>query len=98
LITLLAPGFSERPEQLAWAIAFTRITFAYLGCLAIVSQYGAMLNAEGKFVAAASAPIMLNLAMTAMLAVAWLFPTAGHAAAYGVLVGGLLELVLLYAG
>lgn len=98
LITLLAPGFSERPEQLAWAIEFTRITFAYLGCLAIVSQYGAMLNAEGKFVAAASAPILLNLAMTAMLVVAWLFPTAGHAAAYGVLAGGLLELAFLYAG
>ena len=68
-ITLLAPGFSERPEQLAWAIEFTRITFAYLGCLAIVSQYGAMLNAEGRFVAAASAPILLNLAMTAYCSV-----------------------------
>src|SRR6185503_9958859 len=98
LITLLAPGFTERPEQLAWAIEFTRITFAYLGCLAIVSQYGAMLNAEGKFVAAASAPVLLNIAMTLMLLAAWLFPTAGHAAAYGVLAGGVLELVLLYAG
>lgn len=98
LIGLLAPGFGERPEQLAWAIEFTRITFAYLGCLAIVSQYGAMLNAEGKFVAAASAPILLNLAMTATLLMVWLFPTAGHAAAYGVLLGGFLELVLLYAG
>ena len=70
----------------------------YLGCLAIVSQYGAMLNAEGKFVAAASAPILLNLAMTAALLMVWLFPTAGHAAAYGVLVGGVLELALLYIG
>src|SRR6185295_16903569 len=57
LMMVLAPGFSARPEQLALATEFTRITFAYLGCVAIVSQYGAMLNAEGRFVAAASAQI-----------------------------------------
>jgi putative peptidoglycan lipid II flippase len=96
LMQLLAPGFSERPEQLALATEFTRITFAYLACIAIVSQYGAMLNAEGRFVAAAFAPVLLNLTMAAMLLAAWMFPTAGHAAAYGVLLGGVLELALLF--
>ncbi len=96
VVAILAPGFSARPEQLALATDFTRITFAYLFCVALVSQFGAMLNAEQRFTAAASSPILTNLTMAAMLALAWEFPTAGHAAAYGVLVGGLAELTLLF--
>lgn len=96
VIRLLAPGFSERPEQLTLAADLTRITFAYLFCVALVSQFGAMLNAEQRFAAAASSPILTNLTMTAMLAMYWLFPTAGHAAAAGVLLGGFCELTLLF--
>ena len=96
VVTILAPGFGQRPEQLALAIDFTRITFAYLFCVALVSQFGAMLNAEQRFTAAASSPILTNIAMASMLTLAWTFPTAGHAAAYGVLVGGLAELTLLF--
>ena len=96
VVTILAPGFVARPEQMALATDFMRITFAYLACVALVSQFGAMLNAEARFTAAASSPILLNLTMLTMLALAWEFPTAGHAASYGVLVGGLMELTLLF--
>jgi putative peptidoglycan lipid II flippase len=95
IVTALAPGFVARPDQMAVAVDLTRITFAYLLCVAVVTHLGDMLNAEGNFWPAAAAPICLNLAMAGMLSVAFLFPTAGHAAAWGVLAGGVAEVMLL---
>jgi len=95
VVAVLAPGFTERPEQMALAVELTRITFAYLLCVAIVTHLGGMLNAERKFWAAAAAPICLNLAMAASLSVAFIYPTAAHAAAWGVFAGGVAEVVLL---
>jgi putative peptidoglycan lipid II flippase len=48
-----------------------------------------------RFAAAAAAPILLNLSMAATLYFAAFFPTAGHAAAWGVLIAGLLEVLLV---
>src|SRR2546423_13547992 len=48
-----------------------------------------------RFEAAAAAPIFLNLSMMATLALAAFFPSAGHAAAWGVLIAGVLEFLLL---
>jgi len=95
IVAALAPGFTARPEQMALAVDLTRITFSYLLCVAVVTHLGGMLNAEGKFWAAAAAPVCLNVAMAAMLTVAFLFPSAAHAAAWGVFAGGVGEVVLL---
>src|SRR6185295_10147787 len=43
----------------------------------------------------AAAPILLNIAMVISLLLAFLFPTAAHAAAWGVFAGGIAELFLL---
>src|SRR5262249_3439718 len=43
----------------------------------------------------AAAPILLSLSMMATLALAGFFPTAGHAAAWGMLIAGVLEVALL---
>lgn len=95
LVAFLAPGYVGKPEQMSLAVDLTRITFAYLLCIAVVTHLGGMLNAEKKFWAAAAAPILLNIAMAASLSVAFLFPSAGHAAAWGVVAGGVAELLLL---
>jgi putative peptidoglycan lipid II flippase len=60
-----------------------------------VTLYSGILNALARFAAAAAAPILLNLSMMAALAVAILFPTPGHAAAWGVLIAGVLEALLV---
>ena len=91
----LAPGFTERPEQMTLAVELTRITFAYLLCLAVVTHLGDTLNAEKTFWPAAAAPVLLNMAMIAALSVSFWFPTAAHAAAWGVFAGGFAELALL---
>jgi len=95
IIAVLAPGFSDNPDQQALAVELTRITFPYLFSIAIVTQLSSMLNAAEKFRAAAAAPILLNLSMIVALACAQFFPTAAHAVAYGVLVAGILELLFI---
>jgi len=97
MIALVAPGFVNDPERFAPAVELTRITFPYLLLVTLVTLYGGILNAIGRFAAPAAAPILLNLSMLATLALAVFFPTAGHAAAWGVLIAGCLE-VLLVAG
>jgi putative peptidoglycan lipid II flippase len=92
---ILAPGCSDDPEQRRLAIELTRITFPYLLLITLVTLYGGMLNVMHRFASAAAASILLNLSMMAALALAAFFPTAGHAAAWGVLISGFLQYFLL---
>src|SRR5260370_752687 len=95
VIAILAPGFSDDPARGKLAIELTRITFPYLLLITLVTLYGGMLNVMHRFASAAAAPIFLNLSMMATLALAAFFPSAGHAAAWGVLIAGFLEFSLL---
>lgn len=95
VIDLLAPGFSRDPERFSLAVELTRITFPYLLLVTLVTLYSGILNALQRFAAAAAAPILLNLSLIFALALAAFFPTAGHAAAWGVLVAGILEFLLV---
>ena len=95
VIGILAPGFSDDPARGELAIALTRITFPYLLLITLVTLYGGMLNVMHRFASAAAAPIFLNLSMMATLALAAFFPGAGYAAAWGVLIAGILEFLLL---
>src|ERR1700710_1080970 len=94
-ISILAPGFSQDPAQRHLAIELTRITFPYLLLITLVTLYGGMLNVMHRFASAAAASIFLSLSMMATLALAAFFPTAGHAAAWGVLISGFLQYFLL---
>jgi putative peptidoglycan lipid II flippase len=96
-ISLLAPGFAGDPERFRLAVELTRITFPYLLLISLVTLYGGILNALQRFASPAAAPILLNLSMMATLALAWFFPSAGHAAAWGVFIAGCLEALLVAA-
>src|SRR5204863_9373374 len=67
----------------------------HLLLVTLVTLYGGILNALDRFAAAAAAPILLNLSMMMTLVLAAFFPTAGHAAAWGVLLAGILEFLLV---
>ena len=75
------------------------ITFPYLILTLVAVQLSAMLNAIEKFWAAAAWSNLLNLAMIATL-IAWhWFPNAAYAAAWGVLLGGVAQLIfIVWAG
>jgi putative peptidoglycan lipid II flippase len=99
IIRVLAPGFMNNPEQFALTVSLARITFPYLILTLVAVQLSAMLNAIEKFWAAAAWSNLQNLAMIATL-IAWhWFPNAAYAAAWGVLLGGVAQLIfILWAG
>jgi putative peptidoglycan lipid II flippase len=92
----MAPGFTDEPDKLALAVEFSRITFPYLLCTAVMALMAGVLNGLGRFAAAAAAPIVLNLFMLAALLLL-VEPTgsAGHALSWGVVAAGVGQVVLL---
>src|SRR3954452_8283634 len=97
IVRLLAPGFSADPAKFDLAVTLTRIAFPYLLFVTIVTLLQGVLNTHERFAAAAAAPILLNVSIVAALALTSLFPTAGHAAAWGVAAAGVLEFLLVWA-
>jgi putative peptidoglycan lipid II flippase len=95
VIEVLAPGFSHEPHRFALAVSLTRITFPYLLLITLVTLWGGILNALHRFAAAAAAPILLNASMMATLALYVWFGGAPYAAAWGVLISGVLQALLV---
>lgn len=93
LVRLLAHGFEADPAKFDLAVTLTRITFPYLLCITLVTLHSGTLNAHRLFAAAAFNPVILNVVMIGFLGVAFVFPDAGVAAAVGVTVSGLVQLV-----
>ena len=97
---VLAPGFSSDPAKFDLAVLLTRIAFPYLTLVSLVALYSGVLNARGRFAAAAFAPVFLNVALiAALLAVFWLGyagdPRAGIWLSWGTVVGGVAQLALV---
>ena len=95
VVGLLAPGLADDPMRFDLAIALTRITFPYLVLVSIETLFAGVLNANNRFAAAAGAPVLLNLSVVATLLLAPLFADAGHAAAWGVLLAGVAQVLLV---
>ncbi|MDE2181741.1 MAG: murein biosynthesis integral membrane protein MurJ [Alphaproteobacteria bacterium] len=95
VVMALAPGFQRHPGQFELATALARIEFPYLIMTVSSVQLSAMLNAVGRFAAAAAWSILLNLTMIATLLLARWFPNAAYAAACGVFLGGVAQLAFI---
>ncbi|MCO4053564.1 MAG: murein biosynthesis integral membrane protein MurJ [Bosea sp.] len=95
IVAAIAPGQRANPDQLALTVALARIAFPYLLFITLVTLQAGLLNAVDKFAAAAFAPVLLNVSVVAAMAVAFLFPSAAHAAAWGVAIAGVAEWALL---
>ena len=94
VVDLLAPGFRRNPHDFALAVSFTRITFPYLLFITINTLQSGTLNANGRFAAAAFAPVLLNVSTIVFLSIAFLFPNAGYAASVGTMASGVLQVAL----
>ena len=99
IIRVLAWGWNDDPVRFNLTVSLARITFPYLILTLVAVQLSAMLNAIEKFWAAAAWSNLQNLAMIATV-IAWRwFPNAAYAAAWGVLLGGVAQLVfIVWAG
>ena len=95
LVYLFAAGFADDPEQFGLTIELTRWMFPYLMLVSVVAWAMGVLNAERRFATPAAAPISLNLAIIASaLVVAPLLDQPIFALAYGVLAGGIAQVLL----
>ena len=94
LIRVVAPGFHE-PEKFALTVALTRVTFPYILFITLVSLAAGILNTWNRFLIPALTPSLLNIALICMglFAAPW-FDQPVMALAWGVLLGGALQLLL----
>ena len=60
LVWLMAAGFAG-DERFALTVEYGRITFPYILLISLASMISGVLNANGRFTAAAAAPVLLNL-------------------------------------
>lgn len=103
LIMLIAPGFHGTPDKFDLAVLLTRITFPYLLCMSLTALTAGILNALGRFSAAAAAPILLNVILSIALVIAaalGLFrkPEAAMILSWGIFVAGFAQLAFLTLG
>ena len=90
IIAVIAPGLPDKPL----ASDLLRIVFPYILFISLVALAAGMLNTQGRFRAAAAAPILLNISIiTASLWVAPHFTRPVFALAWAVFIGGALQLL-----
>ncbi|WP_347138746.1 murein biosynthesis integral membrane protein MurJ [Paracoccus sp. SSK6] len=70
LVWLMASGFAG-DERFPLAVQYGRIMFPYILLISLASMISGVLNANGRFTAAAAAPVLLNLLFIAAMAIAW---------------------------
>ncbi len=96
LVFLMASGFAG-DERFDLAVLFGRIAFPYILLISLAALLSGVLNATGRFVAAAAAPVLLNVLFISTLSLAallgWDF---GLTLAWTVPIGGIAQLALVW--
>ena len=96
LVWAMASGF-QGDMRFGLAVEFSRITFPYILMISLTALLSGILNATGRFAAAAFAPVVLNLGLlTAMGLALWLGWPVGPALAWSVPLAGVAQLALVW--
>ncbi|MEM6910758.1 MAG: murein biosynthesis integral membrane protein MurJ [Verrucomicrobiota bacterium] len=103
IMAIFTQGFRERPETMALAVAYGRIAFSYLLCMALAAHLSGVLNTLRVYAMPALAPVLLNLVFLTGLGV--VVPLlgfsqspieAGYVAVWCVFVAGFAQLAVLW--
>lgn len=96
----IAPGFADDPGQLAATTTLALIMFPYLICMSLAAMMAGMLNSLRRYLAAAIAPVFLNVILVSVLAVVWFRGMEGRVVgemlAWGVLSAGIVQLAIVW--
>ncbi len=104
LVTMMASGFLGT-ERFDLAVYYGRIAFPYILFISLTALLSGVLNATGRFTAAAAAPILLNVVFVLTLVVMAMTcecsgpdgqSTIGQALAYAVPVAGIAQLAVVW--
>ncbi len=92
IVSLFAPGFS--PEQHALSVTLNRMMFPYLFFISLTSFFIGVLYSKKSFAVPATSQIELNvvMALSAILLYRF-FSVPVYSLAFGVILGGLLQLI-----
>jgi len=95
IMRVYAPGFLAYPAKFDLTVSLTRLMFPYIFFVSLVALAMGVLNSLRHFMAPALAPVLLNLSIIACAL--FLSPMLNEpvtALAYGVLLGGVAQLLL----
>jgi putative peptidoglycan lipid II flippase len=96
LVLAMASGFLE-DDRFPLAVLYGRIAFPYILFISLAALLSGVLNATGRFTAAAAAPVLLNLIFIAALSLgAWAGWDMGMTLAWSVPVAGVAQAVLVW--
>ncbi|MFQ6551524.1 murein biosynthesis integral membrane protein MurJ [Aestuariibius insulae] len=111
LVYAIASGFAE-DVRFGLTVDFGRITFVYILFISLAALFSGVLNAMGRFAAAAAAPVLLNVILVSVLLVAqagWFSETVvvgapepvpglhtGTMLAWGAAIAGIAQLALVW--
>lgn len=96
LVWLMASGFAG-DERFALAVEYGRITFPYILLISMASMISGVLNANGRFTAAAAAPVLLNLLFIVAMGLGrWLGWDLGLTLAWATPLTGISQLGLVW--
>ena len=73
LVLAMASGFAE-DERFTLAVIYGRIAFPYILLISLAALVSGVLNSNGRFLAAAAAPALLNVVFIAAMTVVWVRP------------------------
>lgn len=103
LVYVMASGFAD-DDRFGLAVFFGRITFPYILFISLTALLSGVLNATGRFMAAAAAPVLLNVVFIVPLALisltshpfAWTELQIGSVLAWAVPVAGVAQMALVW--
>ncbi len=96
LVLLQAPGFAGT-EKFDLAVVYGRICFPYIFFISLTALLSGLLNAGGRFMAAAAAPVLMNVVLIAAMVMADRFGwDMGLAMAWSTPVSGIAQLAIVW--
>jgi len=96
LVWAMASGFAH-DARFDLTVLFGRIVFPYILFISLAALISGVLNSAGRFVAAAAAPVLLNICfILALFAAQWLGWDIGLTLAWSAPVAGIAQLALLW--
>jgi len=96
LVWATAEGFAG-DARFGLTVDYGRVVFPYILFISLAALLSGALNAGGRFAAAAAAPVLLNVALIAAMAVAaWIGGAVMQALIWAVPVAGVAQLVLVW--
>ncbi|MDX2482376.1 MAG: murein biosynthesis integral membrane protein MurJ [Pseudodonghicola sp.] len=96
MIFAMASGFSGQ-ARFDLSVEFGRIAFPYVLFISLAALFSGILNATGRFAAAAAAPVLLNVVLVSAMALAyWLGGDVARTLIWAIPVAGVAQLALVW--